>query len=66
MLTEVDYGPYGRHRVVASPIKLSGDPGPARARIHQLGEDTDAVLREFASGVVSAASSAGNGQAKQV
>jgi CoA:oxalate CoA-transferase len=66
MLTEVDYGPYGTHRVVASPIKLSGDAVPARARIHQLGEDTDAVLREFAGGAVPAARSAGNGQPKQV
>lgn len=47
MLIEVEYGPYGTHTVVNSPIKFSADPPRPRPRVHLAGEDTDAVLREF-------------------
>jgi crotonobetainyl-CoA:carnitine CoA-transferase CaiB-like acyl-CoA transferase len=48
MLIEVDYGPYGVHTVVNSPIKFSADPPRLRPRVHLTGEDTDAVLEELA------------------
>lgn len=48
MLIEVDYGPYGAHIVVNSPIKFSADRPRPRARVHLAGEDTDAVLGELA------------------
>jgi formyl-CoA transferase len=48
MLLEVDYGRYGTHTVVNSPIKFSADPPRPRPRVHLVGEDTDAVLEELA------------------
>jgi CoA:oxalate CoA-transferase len=50
MLVEVDYGGYGTHKVVGSPIKLSNDPIPRRAKVPMLGEHTDAVLHWARSG----------------
>jgi CoA:oxalate CoA-transferase len=48
MLIDVDYGPYGRHLVVNSPIKFSGHSPRRPPRVHLVGEDTGAVLGALA------------------
>ncbi len=47
MLVDVELPGYGAFPVVASPIKLSGDPTPPSARVPLLGEHTASVLAEL-------------------
>jgi len=47
MLVDVELSGFGAFPVVASPIKLSGDPSPETARAPRLGEHTESVLSEL-------------------
>jgi CoA:oxalate CoA-transferase len=49
MLVDVEYDGYGMHKVVGSPIKLSNDPMPRKAKVPSLGEHTESVLRSLAA-----------------
>jgi CoA:oxalate CoA-transferase len=48
MVLEFDYPGAGTFRASGNPIKLGADPSPPIRRPPQLGEHTDAVLRELA------------------
>jgi formyl-CoA transferase len=48
MLVDVEYGGWGSHLVVDSPIKMSGSPPRPTSTIPLLGEHTDSVRSELA------------------
>jgi CoA:oxalate CoA-transferase len=48
MLLDVEYGGWGSHLVIDSPIKMSGSPPRPTATIPLLGEHTDRVRSELA------------------
>jgi formyl-CoA transferase len=48
MLVDVDYPGFGSHKVVGTPIKLSGDPNPRVGPIPVLGQHTKEVLTTLA------------------